>query len=58
MHTYVYVTGFRKTDRNVTLGLFNFIVPANSHTHTVPVYCGIPGLADWSAFLEQVLLTI
>ena len=29
-----YVTGFWKTDQNVSLGLFHFIAPANSYTPT------------------------
>ena len=37
----VYVTGYWKTDHNVTLGLLYFIAPANSHTHTLPVHCYI-----------------
>ena len=28
-----YVTGFWKTDQNVTLGQLHFLGPANSHTH-------------------------
>ena len=36
-----YVTGYWKTDRNVTFGLFHFIGPADSHTHTLPVHCCI-----------------
>ena len=35
----VYVTGFWKTDRNVTLGLLHFLGPANSHTHTLSMHC-------------------
>ena len=34
-------TEFWKTNQNVTLGLFHFIAPANSHTYTLPVYCCI-----------------
>ena len=33
------VTGFRKTDRNVTLGQLHFLGPANSHTHTLSMHC-------------------
>ena len=40
-----YVTGYWKTDRNVTLGLLHFIAPANSHTHTLPVHCYIKRLS-------------
>ena len=36
---YVYVTGFWKTDQNVTLCQFHFIGPANSHTHTPSMHC-------------------
>ena len=50
----IYVTGYWKTDRNVTLGLFHFIGPADSHTHSLPMHCALIGLADWSAFLELV----
>ena len=35
------VTGYWKTDRIVTLGLFHFIGPADSYTHTLPVHCCI-----------------
>ena len=38
---YVYVTGFWKTDRNVTLGLFHFIGPANAYTHTLHIRTAI-----------------
>ena len=40
-----YVTGYWKTDHNVTLGLLLFIGPVNSHTHTLPVHCCINGLS-------------
>ena len=30
-----------KTDRNVALGLFHFIGPTNSYTHTPPTHSGI-----------------
>ena len=33
----VCVTGFWKTDRNVTLSLFHFIVPANGYTLTLSI---------------------
>ena len=36
-----YVTGFWKTDRNVTLGLFHFIGPANGYTHTLHIRTAI-----------------
>ena len=38
-----YVTGYGKTDQIVTLGLFNFIGPADSYTHTLPMHCCV----DW-----------
>ena len=37
----VYVTGFWKTDRNVTLGLFHFIGPANGYTHILHIHTAI-----------------
>ena len=40
-----YVTGFAKTNHNVTLGQLHFIGPANSHTHTLPMHCCIDGLS-------------
>ena len=36
-HT-LYVTGFWKTDRNVTLSQLQFLVPTNSHTHTLSMH--------------------
>ena len=41
----VCVTGYWKTDWNVTPGLFHFISPADSHTHTLPVHCCINRLS-------------
>ena len=38
---HTYVTEYWKTDQNVTLGLFCFIDPADSHTHTLPVHYSI-----------------
>ena len=38
------MTGYWKTDRNVTLGLLHFIAPANS-THTLSVHCYIKRLS-------------
>ena len=35
----LFVTGFWKTDRNVTLGQLHFLGPANSHTHTLSMHC-------------------
>ena len=50
------MTGFAKTDHNVTLGQLYFIGPANSYTHTLyPCIVVLMGLADWSAFLELVM---
>ena len=40
MYTY-YVTGFWKTDWDVTLGSFHFIIPANSYIHTLPMHSDI-----------------
>ena len=34
----LYVTGFWKTDQNVTLGLFHFIGPANAYIHTLRIH--------------------
>ena len=33
-----------KTDQIVTLGLFHFIGPANSYTHTLPIHSAITRL--------------
>ena len=42
VHKYkLYVTGFWKTDRIVTLGLFHFIGPANGYTHTLHIHTAI-----------------
>ena len=35
---YIYVTGYWKTDHNVTLGQLHFIGPANSHTHALSMH--------------------
>ena len=54
-----FVTGYWKTDHNVTLGQLHFIGPANSHTYALPICTvALTGLADWSAFLELVLPTM
>ena len=37
----LYVTGYWKTDQNVTLGPFHFIGPADRYTHTLPMHCCI-----------------
>ena len=39
------VTGYSKTDHNVTFGQLLFIGSANSHTHTLPMHCCINGLS-------------
>ena len=46
----LYVTGLLRIEQIVTLDLFHFISPANSHTHTCTV--ALPGLANLSAFLQ------
>ena len=33
------MTGFWKTDHNVTLGQLYLLDPANSHTHTLSMHC-------------------
>ena len=33
-----YVTGYWKTDHNVTLGQLHFTGPANSHTHALSMH--------------------
>ena len=40
-----YVTGYWKTDHNVTLGQLYFIGPANSHTHALSMHHCIIGLS-------------
>ena len=39
------MTGYWKTDHNVTLGQLHFISPANSHTHALSMHCCITGLS-------------
>ena len=41
----LYVTRFWKTNQIVILGLFNFIDPANTYTHTPPIHSGITRLS-------------
>ena len=36
--SHIIVTGYLKTDHNVTIGQLHFIGPANSHTYTLPVH--------------------
>ena len=38
VHTKKYVTGFWKTNQNVTLGQLHFLGPTNSHTHTLSMH--------------------
>ena len=40
-----FVTGYWKTNHNVTLGQLHFIGPANSHTHALSMHCCITGLS-------------
>ena len=40
-----HVTGYWKTDHNVTLGQLHFIGLANSHTHALSMHCCITGLS-------------
>ena len=48
------MTGFWKTDRNFTLGLYSiYISPANSYTHTLSHTVVLPGLVNWFALLER-----
>ena len=46
----VFVTGYWKTEHNVTLGQLHFIGPANSHTHTLSMHCCINGLSQLVCF--------
>ena len=49
------MTGYSKTDHNVTLGQLHFIGPTNSHTHTlpdVPVHCCINELS-WLVYFSR-----
>ena len=47
------MTGFWKTDRNVTLGLFHFIGPANAYTHTMHIRTAIIQLG-WLVCFSRV----
>ena len=51
-----YVTGFWKTDWNVILGLFHFISPANSYTHTLSIHSAITRLS-WLDCFSTVTFT-
>ena len=53
-----YVTEFWKTVQVVTLVLFHFIGPVNATLIHYPFTVPLPGLANWSAFLEQVFSTL
>ena len=44
-HWTTYVTGYWKTDHNVTLDQLHFIGPANSHTHALSMHWCITGLS-------------
>ena len=46
-----YVTGFWKTDRIVTLGLFHLIGPANGYTYTLHIHSAIIRLGWLVCFL-------
>ena len=56
--------GFWKTDQNVMLAIGQLAIALSSlaqliATHTpYPCTVAIPGLTDWSAFLEWILLTM
>ena len=50
---YICVTWFWKTDRNVTLGLFHFIGPANAYTHTLHIRTAIIRL-HWLVCFSRV----
>ena len=55
----MYVTRFWKTSQKVTLlGLFHFVAPNNSYTYHHWCSVALRCLANWSAFLEQVFLTM
>ena len=56
-----YPRGFWNTDQIVKLGLFHIVSAQLRGSYTLiyyPFTVALPGLADWSAFLEQVLLTL
>ena len=48
-----YVTGFWKADQIVALGLFQFIGPANSYTHALPIHSAITRLG-WLVSFSRV----
>ena len=54
----IIVTGFWKTDRNVTLGIFHLLAQLMAtlihYTFSLP----LSGLVDRSAFLERLLPTL
>ena len=49
---------FGKLTKLSHLGLFRFIGPANGYTCALHIHSAFIRLVDWSAFLEQVLLTL
>ena len=49
MYTII-VTGFAKTNHNVSICQLYFIDAGNSHTHTLPIYCCIDGLSGLVCF--------
>ena len=49
------VTVFWKTDQIVTQGLFHYIGPANSYTHTLPIHSAITRL-DWLVWRDHEFL--
>ena len=59
VHTYIILCDcIFETDQKITLVLFRFIGPANTYTIHYPLTTALPGLADWSAFMEQVFMTV
>ena len=50
------MTGYWKTDQNDKLGLFHFIGPLIATLIHCPCTVALTSIADWSAFLELVLL--
>ena len=49
-----YVTGYWKTDRNVTQSKVYFIIPANSHTHALPMQSVFARLSWLVCFYRQL----
>ena len=44
------MTGYWKTEHNITLGQLHFIGPANNHTHALSMPCCITGLSRLVCF--------